>query len=219
MMDTGFSIEDVIIDALERIGGEASEASEVLSARRSIRLLLEEWAAMGLNTWRLEHIDIALPSTSEGHVLQPNIDDVLDVTIRTATGTQRDETVIERAGRSEYVSFPDKSQTGRPGSWYLRRTEPPQLFLWPVGTEEYLARVYFMARPTGPDAYGWEVDAPTRWLPALVHGVAYDLGQKRPGLPEPTIARLRTNYGERLQLCKRNDRDRVSFYAGIGGPW
>lgn len=211
-MDPGFSTEDVILDALERVGGEQSEASEVASARRSLRLLLEEWAAMGLNTWRLSHYDIALPTTEQGITLQPTVDDVLDVTIRNADPTQyRNENWIPRWGRAEYIDAPDKTQTGRPTAWYLQRVEPPKLFLWPVGDEDWIARVYVMTRPEGPAALQWEVDAPSRWLPALVHGLAYELACKRVGVPEEMIARLQASYGERLQLCKRGDRDRSSF--------
>ena len=74
-MDSAFTIEDCIHDAIERIGGQAGTASEIRSARRSVRLLLEEWAAMRLNTWRRQSIDLTLPSSEGSHVLPDDVDD------------------------------------------------------------------------------------------------------------------------------------------------
>ena len=207
-MDSAFTIEDCIHDAIERIGGQAGTAAEIRSARRSIRLLFEEWAAMRLNTWRRESLQLTLPSGEGSHVLPEDVDDVLDVLITddgASTGVS-----IERRAFDEWMDWSDKGRGGRPTGYFLERGQQPRLYflgLWETGQ---IATVWYAVRPAG-----WSDDAPARWLPALVSGLAFDLAQKRVPFDEALIARLEKNYMTRLDLCSRNDRDRVSFRMAI----
>jgi hypothetical protein len=208
-VDSAFTIEDCIHDAIERIGGQAGTASEIRSARRSVRLLLEEWAAMRLNTWRRQSIDLTLPSSEGSHVLPDDVDDVLDVLISDEAGRPT-RTSLDRASFDQWMDWPNKSQGGWPTGYFVERTEPPRLYFLGLGNAGQIATVWYAVRPNG-----WSDDLPGRWLLALTHGLAYDLAQKRPPFDEVTIARLEKNYMQRLDLCSRNDRDRVSFRAGI----
>ncbi len=211
----GLDLQSCIVDAIERVGGEQSTASEARSAKRSLRLLLEEWSARGLNTWRVKRFSIISGVAAE-HVLPSSLDDILNVTVSVgpASSNPTSESEIERVDRDAYASLSTKGQGGRPSLFYLERSATPKLFLFPIGTvgNGELVTVEYAERPVAGIENPNGFDAPGRMIPALVAGLAYDLAAKRPGIGEDVIARLKARYDELLAVCLANDRQRTSVY-------
>lgn len=214
-MDPGFTLQDTILDAIERAGGEASNAAMVRSAYRSCRIILEKWSAAGLNTWRVADITLRLPIEAGGTVLPPTLDDILEIQIVRASGAS--DSTIERIDLDRYAALPNKSQTGRPSQFWLDRKEQPILYLWPLGTAGLSARTWYLERPEGVSRRIPDLDMPARWLPALVTELGYELALKRPigSVPPERIELLRSDAAAAFDLCRRNDRQRVSFFHGI----
>ena len=58
--DKTFAIDDTIAEAYERIGLVGSAGHQLLSARRSLNLLFQEWGNRGVHFWEIGHANVNL---------------------------------------------------------------------------------------------------------------------------------------------------------------
>ena len=194
----GFTGEDLIDEALRFAGGEESTAEDVISARRSMYLLLEEWSARWGQTFRVSRYFIDALPAAPGIVLAPDVDDLISVIVSTRVAPSADETFVpasERLDASEYSQIGDKLTPGQPSSFYLERSEPPLLYLYPTGVG-LAATIWFHRKPSPFDHDSNGLDVPRRWYRALMLGVARDVAAKRPW---PNDAALMNSHEARIQ--------------------
>ena len=59
------SVNDCIIEALDRIGGAPYLGYDVKSARRSLNLMFSDWANRGLNQWTLDKQTVTMVRTEK----------------------------------------------------------------------------------------------------------------------------------------------------------
>lgn len=207
-MRTGFDFADIYDEVVSRAGGEQSTAEDVVRIRRGMRLVLERWAALRYNTWRLRQMRV---HTQDGrnYVRLPDcVDDVMQVTWGTGGA-------LERVTPAFYMQIAQKQQTGRPGNYWLSREEPPKLYLHPSGGG-WALDVWYVERPEDFDRQSDTMDdVPGRWLEAMICALAYDFARKRPGTDggynEQLIARLSQESAKAEDLATRNDRDRARY--------
>ena len=206
-------IDEIIQEATEMIGGEQTLGHEPKSARRSINLMLNDWQNRGILLWSTFTTAVTVSTSVTTYDSADSITDTLIVTYReTATGT---ETKLERKTFEEYNIIPEKSQTGRPTQYAVKRNlSNPSLFLYPVPnvatgilTIEAIRQVADVNK-----SYQQNADAPVRFLPCLTAGLAYYMSLKRNGLPETRIALLKSNYEELLMRAMEEDKERASIY-------
>lgn len=217
-MRSGFDIADIIDEVVQRAYGETTTAEDVISARRSIHLVLENWHAQQFNTWRIRTDDFVV---ANGRVQLPaRVDDVLTVTcLNQFSDSTATETAMERVSETEYANFTTKDITGKPTTYMLRRTELPTLFVHPVGRTGALERirVTYIARPDQFDPHRTGVDdLPARWLNPLIINAALDLASKNPERAGMRLEVLAANAGPLVQLALTNDRQRSNFRMRIG---
>lgn len=216
-MDTSFDFADVVDEAVQRSGGEQSTAADVVTVRRSLRLLTERWEAKGYNTWRVRETTIICNGRSRSYDLPRSIDDVLQVNYQTHRGGS--ESPLTRITAAQYAQISTKDTAGNCSQFYLSREDTPRLFVYPVGhsTAEGRLSIWYVERPERFDRYedGPMADLPGRWLEALVAGLSLDLARKRPmeggQYNEPLIARLKEEYREAEDIALRADRDRARY--------
>lgn len=216
-MQSGFDIADIMDEIVQRAYGENSTAADVISARRSIYLVLENWHAQQFNTWRIRTQDFAV---ANGQTALPlRIDDVLTVTCVTEFADGRiSEIPMERISETEYANLTTKDTPGQPTTFMLRRTEVPRLFVHPRGrsgrTER--VRVTYISRPDNYDAQrSGTDDLPARWLNPLIINAALDLASKNPERAGARLEILAANAGPAVALAQTNDRQRNSFRMRI----
>ena len=211
--DFNLDIDEIIQEATEMIGGEQTLGHEPKSARRSINLMLNDWQNRGILLWSTFTTAVTVSTSVTTYSLADSITDTLIVTYReTATGT---DTKLERKTFEEYNIIPEKSQTGRPTQYAIKRNlSNPTLFLYPVPnvttgilTIEAIRQVADVNK-----SYQQNADAPVRFLPCLTAGLAYYMSLKRNGLPETRIALLKSNYEELLMRAMEEDKERASIY-------
>ena len=211
--DFNLDIDEIIQEATEMIGGEQTLGHEPKSARRSINLMLNDWQNRGILLWSTFTTAVTVSTSVTTYDLSDSITDTLIVTYReTATGT---ETKLERKTFEEYNIIPEKSQTGRPTQYAVKRNlSNPSLFLYPVPnvatgilTIEAIRQVADVNK-----SYQQNADAPVRFLPCLTAGLAYYMSLKRNGLPETRIGLLKSNYEELLMRAMEEDKERASIY-------
>ena len=120
---TNFELDvaDYIEEAFERCGLEVRTGYDLKSAKRSLNLLLADWANRGLNQWTIKQRTVAMVSGDGEYDLGTDVIDVLSVVVR------RDGTdfQLERLSRDEFLNIPVKTTTGRPNQYFLDRQLRP----------------------------------------------------------------------------------------------
>ena len=211
---TGFVFSDVVEEAVDRSGGQTATANDILKVRRSLTILTNRWMAQGYNTWRIRHTTIPISGASPEVPLPACVDDVIQVNSILSQGS---EAGMKRIPASEYQQLTAKMTQGRPAQYWLQRTVPPVLHIFPIGRSDGPSSlsVAYVEAPEAFQRYGDVDDVPGRWLEALVLGVALELARKRPPYDEALIARLKVEAAEAEDLAQRADRDRSNYRVRI----
>lgn len=205
-------LQEIVEEAGERCGFEVRTGYDFATARRSLNLMLADWANRGLNMWTFEQLSLPLVSGQADYDLPEDTVDLMDVVLRTGTGISQQDLVINRIALPQYASTPNKNVVGRPTQFYMQRLAVPKVTLWPVpGPSPVYTLVYWRLRRI-QDAGGGvnNQDVPFRFLPALVAGLAYHLALKVPGGLE-RLPVLKTQYDEAMQMAMDEDRNKTSL--------
>ena len=182
------------------------------TARRSLNLMFAEWANRGLNLWTIEQRQVTMVAGQAEYTLPDDTVNALSAVIRTNAGTQQQQDItIDRISQNEYLHLPDKLTTSRPAQYYVQRTVPTKLFVYPApdNSQPYLFRYYAVRRIQDAGAYTNTADISFRFLPALCAGLAYHISVKK--APERTVM-LKQLYDEEFARAAQEDRDIASVY-------
>ena len=203
-------IDEVIQEATEMIGGENTLGHEPASARRSINLMLKDWQNRGVLLWSTSVSSVTIAASTTAYDLASSTVDALEVVLN------RDDTDIqlERISPEEYLLIPNKTQTGRPSQYSIRRgRDNPVMSLWPIpenSTDVIKIEVISELQDVDKSA-GQNADLPKKFLPCLTCGLAYYMSMKRPGVDDNRIQMLKVNYEELLQRAMLEDRERATM--------
>ena len=209
--DFNLDIDEVIQEATEMIGGEDTLGHEPASARRSINLMLKDWQNRGVLLWSTSVSSVTVSASVTAYSLSSSTVDALEVVLN------RDDTDIqlERITPEEYLLIPNKTQTGRPSQYSIRRgRDNPTLSVWPIpenSTDVLKMELVSELQDVNKSAIQ-NADLPKRFLPCLTCGLAYYMAMKRPLVPENRIMMLKANYEELLMRAMEEDRERASMY-------
>ena len=208
-------VTEYIEEAFERCGLEARTGYDLKTAKRSLNLMLAEWANRGLNQWTIARTTVTLTQGTRDYALGLDTIDVLSAVVR------RDNTdyALDRVSRDADLNIPNKSTQGRPSQFFIDRSINPVLKLWP--TPENSTDVIILDRLVRMDdaaAQTNTVQMPFRFYPALAAGLAYYISIKR--APQRTQL-LKAVYEEEMERAMSEDRDRASLqiqpYIGYYG--
>ena len=145
----------------------------------------------------------ALTAGTATYTLNSSYSDLLEVVLR-RSGTDYN---LSRMSRSDYMSLPNKTTQGRPSQFFFNRQITPEITLWatPENSTDTLV-FYYIQRIEDVDTLANTTDAPFRFLPCMVAGLAYYLAIKR--APE-RVQLLKAVYEEEFQRAADEDEDRV----------
>jgi hypothetical protein len=203
--DFELDVTDYVEEAFERCGLEVRTGYDLKSAKRSMNLMLAEWANRGLNQWTIKQKTQALTSGTSAYTLGADVIDVLSVVVR------RSDTdfTMSRISRDTYLNIPTKSTTGRPNQFFLDRQTTPNLKLWPTPDNSTDVLYYdALVRMDDADTYVNTLDMPFRFYPCLAAGLAYYIAMKR---APNRLQMLKAVYEEEFERAMAEDRDRASF--------
>jgi hypothetical protein len=204
--DFDLDVAEIIEEAYERCGVEVRTGYDARTARRSLNLMFADWANRGLNLWTVTQGTQALSANDASYTLTSNFTDLLDVVVRDSSSVDYS---ISRISRSEYLNIPNKTSTGRPSQYFYDRQVTPTVTLWPTpDVSTYTLVYYYVNRIQDADTLQNTTDAPFRFLPCMVAGLAYYLSLKK--APERTQL-LKVVYEEEFQRAADEDEDRVSL--------
>tara|TARA_A100001388_G_C28677525_1_gene454699 strand:+ start:327 stop:995 length:669 start_codon:yes stop_codon:yes gene_type:complete len=203
--DFELDVAEYIEEAFERCGLEAKTGYDLQTARRSMNIMLAEWANRGLNQWTIEQRTQALTASDSEYSLGTDLIDILSLVVR-RSGT---DFTMTRISRDAFLNLPNKTSTGRPTQYFLDRQITPNLKLFPTPENSTDVIVYdALTRIQDADAQVNTMEIPFRFYPCLTAGLAYYIAMKR--APD-RIQLLKTVYEEEFDRAMAEDRDRSAF--------
>lgn len=204
-------VADYIEEAFERCGIEVRTGYDQRTARRSLNLLLADWANRGLNQWTIEEEIITLSAGVKDYTLSSSTIDVIEAVVRftNGVGTQSQADVtIERISREYYLNIPNKLTQARPSQYFVDRQITPVVKVWPTPDQTYYLVVNKLVRMDDASSGVNTLEIPFRFYPCLAAGLAYYLSMKK--APDRTQM-LKAMYDEEFIRAASEDRDRASL--------
>ena len=198
-------VAEYVEEAFERCGLEVRTGYDLKTARRSLNLLLADWANRGLNQWTIKQRSVTLAVGDGEYDLGADVIDVLSVIVR------RDNTdySLTRLSRDEFLNIPTKTTQGRPNQFFLDRQLTPNLKIWPTPENTTDVVIYdALTRMDDADDYTNTMDMPFRFYPCLAAGLSYYIALKR---APNRVELLKALYEEEFERAAIEDRDRSSF--------
>ena len=207
------NIDEVIDEAYERCGLTTNSGYDLKRARRNLNILLSEWSNRGLNLWKVENKEQALTAGTISYATPSNCNDVLEAYVSTGAGnsTTITDVSLTKIDRSAYAALPNKGSTGQPSQYYVDRQINPQIYLYQAPdavTYTYL-KYYYIARIEDAGAYTNTPDAPYRFLPCMVAGLAYYLSFLKAA---DRTQMLKLAYEDEMKRALDEDGSRTSLY-------
>ena len=200
------SVDEIIEEAYERCGIELRTGYDLETARRSLNLMIAEWANRGLNQWLIEQKNFTV---TEGTNYVDLGTDIIDIT---SAVIQRDNTdfQLERISRSDFLYTPEKADKARPTQFFLERHITPRIHLYPT-PENSTDVVYYYALTRMQDVgdYTNTMETVFRFLPCMAAGLAYYIAIKR--APD-RVQLLKQIYDEEFDRAAFEDIDSVSSH-------
>ena len=210
------SIDDIAEEAFERCGLQVRSGYDLKTARRSLNLMLAEWANRGLNLWTIQLQEKTLPQNTtsltgsdlfgSGANAAQEIIDITDVVITDSSNNDYSATSISR---STYFNYTVKTTSGRPSQYYFERTINPRLYLYPAADTTYTLKYYALLRMKDSGAYTNNNEIPFRFLPCLTAGLAYYIAMKK---SPDRIQLLKQIYEDEFQRAADQDGERTSLF-------
>ena len=203
------NVTEFVEEAFERCGLELRTGYDLVTAKRSINLMLAEWANRGLNQWTIEEATQTVTKDTLTYYLNSNVIDILDCSLRRTEGSVTTDLSMRRLSRSEYLNIPVKATTGRPSQFFLDKQNSSVLKIWPAPENSTDILVFNkIVRMDDADTAINTMDMPFRFYPCFAAGLAYYISVKK--APEKTQM-LKQMYEEEFDRAASTDEDRASF--------
>tara|TARA_R100001509_G_scaffold40153_2_gene21514 strand:+ start:1425 stop:2096 length:672 start_codon:yes stop_codon:yes gene_type:complete len=203
------NVTEFIEEAFERCGIELRTGYDLKTAKRSINIMLAEWANRGLNQWTIEQTTQTVTEGTNSYSLNSNVIDILDMVVRRTTNSVNTDTNMSRISRSEYLNIPNKDTKARPNQFFFDKQTTPAIKIYPTPENSTDILVFNkLVRMDDADTATNTMDLPFRFYPCFAAGLAYYISIKR--APQRT-AELKAIYEEEFRRAADQDEDRASF--------
>jgi len=217
------SIGEVVLNSYARIRIKRAEITEehMQNARMMTNLLFVDWSVDIPNLWTIDLVSIPLVTGQATYDVDPSTVAILDAYISTDNGDgTTTDIIIYPISRTEYASFPDKSQQGRPTVFWFDRLLSPTITLWnvPDPSQNYTLKFYRAVQIQDANfVNGQQADIPYRFLEAYASGLAAKLAM----IYAPDLEVLRTAQAEKAwqKAAQQDVETNVPLYLtpGISG--
>lgn len=212
------ALGEIVLYAYQNIGVRPTSVLQehMSSARMATNMMLSRWSNQGVNLWCVELVEVPLIEGQTTYAVDSSTIMVLDAYTTTSSGIDR---VIMPISRTEYSSYPNKTQQGFPTSYWYDRLVSPTITLWPVpdGSSATVLKYYRVRQVQDSNLQNGEnVEIPYRWLEAFADGLTYRLA--RIWAPQMAVA-LKGQADESYQIAAEQDVEVVNTYISpmIGG--
>jgi hypothetical protein len=215
--DFQLNMIEAIEEAFERCGLEARSGYEMRTARRSINLMMLDWANRGLNMWTYEERTQLLAYGDGEYDLGADIVDVLEQVIQLPDGQSSpslNRYNLTRVSISTQATRTNPEITGRPTEvYYNRGTAGITAHIWPLPGDggPYTLVVWVLRRIEDAGAFTNTGDFPFRFLPVFVAGLAYYVAQKKRRDDPNLVQTLKGEYDEAWANAASEDREKATL--------
>lgn len=207
------TVDEIIEEAFEKVGGEFVSGIEAESAIRSLNYVLQHLSNKG---YPLSKIDFTTVDVSSGTTLPISLGaqylDVMNAVVR------KDSTdyTMHRIDIWDYNRIATKSQTGIPTQYAVNKTRDDlEFYTYLTPTSGYQFRLYIAEQVEDVDNLRQTLDIDPKYIPAVVYGLAFELAQKRAGYPGDKLAFLGQQYEIKLREVYLEDRNRSDLVISI----
>lgn len=189
----------------------------MMSANQAANMMLARWANQGVNLWAVDLIETPLVAGQATYDVDANTVMILDAYVV----TDSIDRIIMPVSRSEYASYPNKTQQGMTTVFWFDRLIAPTITLWPVpdGTSATSLKYYRVRRLQDAElSNGTTVEIPYLWLEAFSDGLAYRLA--RIWNPQIAVA-LKAQADESYQIAAAQNVENTPIFITpmITGYW
>lgn len=207
------SISEIIEEAYERCGLEVRTGYDAQTARRSLNLMFADWSNRGVNLWTVRSATQALTQGTSAYPLGKHTVDILQIVLN-RDGTDYE---MDQISRANYATIPDKTTQGRPSQYYFERKISPIINVWatPENSTDTLTYYYIQQMEDADYLYN-NVEAPLRFYPCLVAGLAYYMAMKR--APD-RLQILKSVYEEEFARASDMDQDFLDLALRPSGSY
>lgn len=193
--------------------------SHLFQGQLSANFVLSEFSNLQPNLWEVELRCTPLVQGTKTYSVPAETVMILDLFISYSSPTI--DRYIYPVSRTEYASYPNKTQQGFPTVFWFDRLVAPTITLWPVpdGNGPYEAKYYSVRQTQDAGlANGKTVEIPYRFLEAYTAGLAWKLSELyAPQLEDKLFARYQRAWG----IASTQDTENVALYIqpSMSGYW
>ena len=207
------SIAEKIEEAYERCGLEVRTGYDAETARRSLNLMFADWSNRGVNLWTVRSATQALTQGTSAYTLNKHTVDILQIVLN-RDGTDYE---MDQISRANYATIPNKTTQGRPSQYYFDRKISPIINVWatPENSTDTLTYYYIQQMEDADYLYN-NVEAPLRFYPCMVAGLAYYMAMKR--APD-RLQILKSVYEEEFARASDMDQDFLDLALRPSGSY
>ena len=206
-------VDEVIDEAMSRIGSEPITGNEAKGARRSLNILMRDWANRGIQLWTIDEATQTVTEGTANYTLDTYTIGVTEAVISRTENSVRTDFQMERINREDYLNIPVKSTKGRPSQYFLdMQRAAPVVYLYP--TPDNSTDVFRYKRRNRIEditASTESIDIPDRFLPSAVSGLSFYMAQKRPQIDINRRQELKLQYEEEFKRALDEGREKVDL--------
>jgi hypothetical protein len=229
--DKTFAVDEIIEEAYERLGIQASSGYQLKTARRSLNILFQEWGNRGIHYWEVGEANIDViegqaeytfyRASGDGTSAVTNpadtygVADVLEATLRSnRTQTTQTDSSLTKISRATYSALSSKLSKGTPAQFFVQRfVDKTTITVYPTADSSNASKdihFYYLKRIQDVDStYTDATDVPYRFVPCMVSGLAFYLSQKvNPQLTQT----MKLLYEDELARALSEDGSAASTY-------
>ena len=236
--DKTFAVDEIIEEAYERLGVQASSGYQLKTARRSLNILFQEWGNRGLHYWEIGDTNIDLIEGQAEYSFFRSSDDgtsavtvggtsgsstfgladVLEATFRqNRTQTTQSDSALTKIDRSTYSAIANKLTKGTPAQYFVQRfIDKVTVTLYPTPDSSAASKdvhINFVKRIQDADStYTDATDVPFRFVPCMVSGLAFYLAQK---YAPDRVQALKLYYEDELARALAEDGSSTSTHITL----
>ena len=206
-------VDEVIDEAMSRIGSEPITGNEAKGARRSLNIMMRDWANRGFQLWTIDEATQTVTEGTANYTLDTYTIGVTEAVISRTENSVRTDFQMERINREDYLNIPVKSTKGRPSQYFLdMQRAAPVVYLYP--TPDNSTDVFRYKRRNRIEditASTESIDIPDRFLPSAVSGLSFYMAQKRPQIDINRRQELKLQYEEEFKRALDEGREKVDL--------
>ncbi len=212
------ALGSLALSAFGRIQVRPTELTQrhLFDAQQESNFLLSEISNLQPNLWTVGLTSTALVAGTATYSVAAQTVMILDAYI--TYGSPSTDRLIFPISRTEYASYPNKTEQGFPTVFWYDRLVAQTITLWQVPDSAYTYTLnYYSCRQVQDANYinGQNVELPYRFLDAFVAGLAYRLSR----IYRPEQEQLRSaDYKRAWDIAAGQDVENVSLYIfpGLG---